>query len=115
MNGEPKEFPRFINESLLVCNGCGGKLGNGDVMICEHCSHQIPNIPINYHTVGPRDISHVVPGTCPCPCHDEKILHFAPCCRQTYEPRSKLVQLDEPIHVVGDFTKFIFPLVRPKK
>lgn len=104
--------------AVLSCNGCGEQLRAGEVMVCTTCAGKLPAIPVTYSTAKPRDLSHVVPGTCSCECHDKvgDIRHFAPCCSQTYRPRAELVPLRKlPEPVIGDFSKFVMPLVRKKK
>jgi hypothetical protein len=105
-------------KSVLSCNGCGQQLGQGDVMVCAACAAKTPKISVTYSSGKRRDTSHVVPGTCSCECHDTKLLHFAPCCSQTYQPRVQLKRLrdrgENPIKV-ADFSKSVYPVVRPEK
>jgi hypothetical protein len=116
MSDEPMPWPKLVSEDLLICNGCSVKLSPGEVMVCAACAAKLPQVPISYSTRPPRDLSHVVPGTCSCECHDTKILHFAPCCEQTYEPRAQLRQKPKlPASSVGDVSRFTFPVIRRAK
>lgn len=56
------------------------------------------------------------PNKCKCSCHDGANIFcscFGPCCQEPYVARRRLkpIMSFEP-YPIGDFTKFVFPIIR---
>ena len=110
-----------LTNGILACNNlsaCGHKVGPSQPMVCDCCQAKLPTIPFTVTKSKPWEPPPgFKEGQCRCPCHDENVRHFAPCCDQTYVPRAelKLRKATEPKKVsVGEFKKFAMPVIRSK-
>jgi hypothetical protein len=108
--------------AVLVCNNygeCGHKSGPSQPLVCDCCEVELKKLfPLRITDSEKKPWEpplHYKEGQCRCDCHDEKVLHIVACCDQTYVPRAKMKpHAPRPEPVVGDFTKFTMPIVRPQ-